>query len=361
MKRLATIALAAIIAIGAYAQRTTKLTASKANDFGVAYCLPFTVFDIAIEAEMTERQPGEFSNYSKLYLNAENAIKTPQYSASIKSVTVTPRGVPDENNRWLAEFKGSGITYMMLDDAGVPIAINTENIQLPEAPSLPKARGASPTPLETEAASQAITQEMIASSSMNKRAQLVAQRIFELRDIRSDLISGNAENTPPDGKSMQLMLDNLQAQEAALTAMFLGTEKKWTDVQSVTFTPTNVETREIIARVSPTTGIVNSDDLSGIPVYLTLKVISTGKLPTDENGVPKKTPKEGVAYNIPGTVELTITFADRQVLSSQYDTAQFGNTFYLDSKLFSDKKKPTVVTFNTTTGGIKTIETIIKD
>lgn len=53
MKRFAIIALATIIAIGAYAQRTTKLTASKANDFGVVYSLPYTVFDIAIEAEMT--------------------------------------------------------------------------------------------------------------------------------------------------------------------------------------------------------------------------------------------------------------------------------------------------------------------
>lgn len=361
MKRLAIIALATIIATCAYAQRTTKLTASKANDFGVVYSLPYTVFDIAIEAEMTERQPGDFSNYSRLYLNADNAIKVPQYSAKIKSVTVTPRGVPDENNRWMAEFKGSGITYMLLDEAGVPISINTEDVQVNDAPELPKARAASPTPLETDAASQAITQEMIASTSMNKRAQLAAQRIFELRDIRSDLISGNAENTPPDGKSMQLMLDNLQAQEAALTAMFVGTEKNWTDVHTVTFTPNSNETSEIIARVSPTTGIVDVDDLSGIPVYLSIKVLSTGKLPADENGTPKKTPKDGVAYNIPGTVQLTISFGDRQVYSAQYETAQFGNTFFLDSKIFSDKKRPAIVTFNPTTGGIISIETTTKE
>lgn len=345
MKRLATIVLAAIIATSAYAQRPTK-----ANDYGLAYSLPYTVFDITIESEITERQPGEFSNYSILYLNAENAIKAPTYTASVKSVTVTPRGVPDETNRWLVDFKGS---YIKLDEAGIPLAINTDKVELPEAPVLPKPQPASPTPLETEAATQAITQEMIASTSTNKRAQLAAQRIFELRDIRNDLISGNADNTPPDGQSMQLMLDNLSAQEAALTAMFIGTEKKRTEVHTVTFKPEEAVSRKIIARVSPISGIVGVDDLSGIPVYVSVDVLSTGKLPTDENGAPKKIPKDGVAYTIPGTIQLTLSFDDSQIHSAEYNTAQFGATAFLDAKLFSDKKNPTMVTFYPTTGGIK--------
>lgn len=359
MKRLATLVLAASIVLGASAQRVTKLTASKANDFGMAYCLPLTAFDIVIEAELTERQPGEFTNYSMLYLNASNAIKQPEYSARVKSVKVMPRGVPDEDNRWMAEFKGSGITYMMLDEAGVPIAINTEDVPVAEAPVLPKAQAASPTPLETEAASQAMTQEMIKSTSTNKRAQLASQRIFELRDIRSDLISGNAENTPPDGRSMQLMLDNLSAQEAALTAMFIGTEKTRTDVRSISYTPgeDNRETREVVARISPTAGIVSADDLSGSPVYLTISVVSDGELPKDENGAPKKAPKDGVAYNIPGTMQLTLTYEGAQIYSGVFETAQFGNTFFLDPKIFTDKKKPAFVTFNPTTGGITQIGT----
>lgn len=360
MKRFATIALATILTIGASAQRATKLTASKANDFGVAYTLPKTAFDIVIEAELTERQPGEFSNYSMLYLNAANARKAPAYSSTVKSITVVPHGIPDEDNRWMAEFKGSGITYMMIDDAGVPIAINTEDVTAQEKPALPRPQAAAPTPLETEAASQAVTQEMTISTSTNKRAQLAAQRIFELRDIRSDLISGNAENTPPDGRSMQLMLDNLAAQEAALTAMFIGTEKKWTDVHTITYVPTedNRETREVIARISPVAGIVGADDLSGSPVYLTVKVVSDGEIPKDENGAPKKAPKDGLAYNIPGTMQLTVTYDGQQAFSGQFETAQFGNTFFLDPKIFSDKKKPVFVTFNPTTGGITQIGTI---
>lgn len=347
--------------INAMAQRATKLTASKANDYGIAYSLPNTVFDIVIEAQFVERQPGEFANYASLYLNASKAITAPQYAASVKSVTVVPRGVPSEDNRWLIDFKGSGITYVMLNEAGVPVAINTENLPGEAAvPALPKAKKADPTPLETEAAQYAITQDMISSTSVAKRAQLASQRIFDLREIRSDLISGNAENTPPDGESMQLMLNNVAAQEAALNAMFVGTEKTWTDVKTVTYTPMGESESApvIIARVSPVKGIVAPEDLSGFPVYLNFEVLTTGELSTADGPESKKAPKEGVAYTIPGTAQLTITCDGTQLLSQEYEVAQLGSTYFLDPKLFTDKKKPAFVIFNPLTGGLREVGTL---
>lgn len=351
-------ALCLSVALSGAAQRTTKLTASKANDFGVAYSLPLTVFDVVLEAELTESLPGDFANYASLMLNSDNAITDPQYSARVKSVTVVPRGVADEDNRWLIDFKGSGITYVMLDDAGVPVAINTEKYTPAPAPTLPKAKRAEPTALETDAAKQAITQEMTMSSSLHRRAKLASQRIFELRDTRNDLISGNAENTPPDGKSMQLMLDNLSAQEAALNAMFVGTTSTRTDVKTVTYFPgTEDDYGVVIARVSPTKGIVDADDLSGEPVYLDFSILSTGEIPADDNGKPKQAPKDGVAYTIPGSAQISIRFGNRQIASAEYEVAQLGTTFFIDPKIFTDKKNPGYATFNPVTGGLSDIGT----
>ncbi len=94
-----------------------------------------------------------------------------------------------------------------------------------------------------------------------------------------------------------------------------------------------------------------------MPVYLAINVLSDGEIPKDDNGAPKKAPKDGLAYNIPGTMQLTVTFDGKQVYEGQFETAQFGNTFFLDPKIFSDKKKPVFVTFNPTTGGITQIGT----
>ena len=52
------------------AQTTQKLTANKANEYGLIYSLPQTVLDITIEAERTVKRPGEFYKYAK------NILKT---------------------------------------------------------------------------------------------------------------------------------------------------------------------------------------------------------------------------------------------------------------------------------------------
>ena len=79
---------------------------------------------------------------------------------------------------------------------------------------------------------------MLQSQSSAKRAELAAQRIYELRQSRNDLITGQADQMPPDGEAMKLVMDQIAAQEAALTAMFIGTEQRETDVQTITYRPT---------------------------------------------------------------------------------------------------------------------------
>lgn len=358
--KILTLILAAMPMFG-MAQTTTKLTASKANDYGIAYSLPRTVFDITIETELTTRQPGEFCNYANLYLNANDAITEATYTARVKSITVVPRGMPNPDSRWLMEFKGQGVTFVMLDEAGVPVAINTDEVPQADDVALPTPTKPTPTPLDGNALRHAMTQEMSSSTSESKRAFLASQRIFELRQNRSDLISGQAENTPPDGKAMQLALDNLAAQEAALTAMFVGTEKSWTEVETLEFTPDDNDINDmVLARVSQRKGLVDADDLSGAPIYLNLEVLATGQIPTDASGQPKKEPKGGVAYNIPGTARVSISYEGSTLLSRDYEIAQLGKTFFLDPKVFTDKKAPSFVIFNPVTGGISEIGTIEK-
>lgn len=356
MKTLRIIAAIALTsaAIGLQAQTAQRLTASKANDYGLIYSLPRTLVDITIETEKTEKTPGEFFNYAKLKLGINDAITKPQKTVRVKSVTITPRGVADNDNRWLVQFKSGGATpYIVLDDNNCPLAVNTDDVPRKAKIVLPEPVNAKATPLETEAASQAVTQEMTLSSSMSKRADLAAQRIFELRETRSDLISGQADNTPPDGKSLQLALDNLAAQEAALTAMFAGTTKTSTDVTTITFEPdSDVVNDEVLVRLSPIDGIVDANNLSGAPIYISVDILEQGQLPINEKGEPKSFPKGGFAYNIPGRALITLSYDGRQVASQEVSLSQLGVTFGLDPKLFTDKKQPSKLLLDPTTGAI---------
>ena len=65
-----------------------------------------------------------------------------------------------------------------------------------------------------------------------------------------------------------------------------------------------------------------------------------------------------MAYTIPGTARITISYEGRTLLSRDYEIAQLGKTFFLDPKIFTDKKAPSFVIFNPVTGGISEIGTI---
>ncbi len=349
-RNIITAVTAALAFHAACAQTTQRLTATKANDYALVYTLPRTALEITLEGEITLKEPGEFYKYAKKYLNADSPVTAESRTATLKSAAITPAGVPDPEQRYAVQFKGGTAPFIYLTPEGLPLAFNTDRIPAADAPQLPVARAAAPTPLETPAARQVISEEMLQSQSAAKRAELAARAIFDIRATRSDLISGQADNMPPDGKSLQLMLDNLQAQEEALEAMFMGTTKTWTVVTTVTVTPDDDIDHEVIARLSALDGFVGTDNLSGAPVYLDLTVTERGELPVNDKGEPLPFPKNGFPYCIPGSTAVKVSFDGRAIASSEQPMAQFGMVYGLAANSLTDKKAPRFVIFDPATG-----------
>lgn len=349
----------ASVPIGINAQTSKKLTASKSNDYALIYSLPTTVIDITLVAELTKTTPGEFNNYARLHLGLENVVRRDGFEADLTGAFINTRGISQNKDRWAAKMKSGSSPFIMLDENNCILSINEEAPAPEAAPELPVSKPAPPTPLQTEAAKQAVTQEMTRSSSLAKKAELASQRIFELREMRSDLISGQAENTPPDGKSLQIALDNISAQEEALTAMFAGTSAVATEVETFNFIPDSMGVSNyVIARISPTDGFVSSNNLSGEPIYLNLKVIDKGQLPLSDKGEPLSFPKGGLAYNIPGTALVSVVFRGKTIASKEVKLSQLGMTFGLDPAMFTDKKAPATAVFDPKTGALVTLDVL---
>lgn len=334
------------------AQNTTRLSATKANNYALVYTLPTTRLSVTLEAEITVRKPGEFHKYAKKYLNISNPISHEEHSASLKSAITTTRGVPNPNERYAVQFKNGTDPYMLLSPDNIPLAVNTTDTYSAPDITLPESRDAEPTPLQTPAARQVISEEMMQSQSTAKRAELAASALFAIRQTRADLISGQAEQMPPDGKSLQLMLDNLDAQEKALMAMFVGTTATHTQVRTYSVTPKGDIRNQIIARISPLEGLVDANDLSGTPVYLNLTVTQRGEMPVNEKGIRLEFPKNGFAYCIPGKADVSVSYDDATYFNSATDFAQFGVVYGLAPNSFTDKKNPIYVIFDPATGAI---------
>lgn len=359
MKRLLT--YVSLITLGTglpvAAQTVQKFSATKANSYGITYTLPTTALDIAIEIEFTDKEPGEFYKYAKKYFNIDNPIAEPSRSVTVKSVTVNPRGVADPAERYLVQLKGGATPFMMINEENLPLSVNTERRYTPAVKETPAAQAPRPTALQTDAARQALGEEIMQSQSTAKRAELAAAQIFALRQSRTDLITGQADQMPPDGQAMQLIMDNITAQEAALMAMFTGTEQTHTDVYSLTYTPDDEVSDLVIARVSPLKGAVDAADLSGDPIYLSLSVTERGKLPVNEKGETVEVPKDAFIYRIPGKAQVTVSYDGALLSEDQYDIAQFGVIYGLKPNSFTDKKAPAYAILDPTTGAIVEIGT----
>lgn len=352
----------ALTALPTAAQTTKKLTASKANEFGLAYSLPLTSLNVTVEAERNVRTRGEFYKYSRKYLNIDPILEN-ETVWTLKSVTVNPAAVAadtegEDDRRYLVQFKNGTQPFMMLTEESFPLSINS-----PGAPAkalqnaVPEPVKAAPTPLEVPAARQAVTEEMLQARSVAKKAELAAAKIYEIRQTRNDIISGQAEGMPSDGAAMKLALDNLDSQEAALTAMFTGTESKSTAVRTFAVIPERLETKGetetvTVARLSALDGIVDSTDLSGAPIELTVTAESIGQPPVNEKGQPKPFPKGGLAYCVPGKGQINVTYNGRSIFSDSFDLSQFGVIFGLEPGLFTDKKAPAYARFDASTGAI---------
>lgn len=350
MKKLAIIASALALSLAANAQQAQKLSASKANDYGLVYSLPTTALDVTIEAELTVRKPGEFAKYAAKYLNINNPILTPSSAVTVKSAVVNAVGIANAEEQYLISLKGGQSPFILISDENIPLAINTESVYTVEPLPVPTAQAAAPTPLETPAAQQVITQEMLQSHSSAKRAELAAEQIYALRQSRTEIITGQAEQMPPDGAAMQLVLDNINAQEQALLAMFIGTESVSTQVRTFRIVPEGDISNQVIARISVKNGIVEPTDLSGAPVYFSLSVTEQGELPVGEKGEVLPFPKGGVAYCIPGKATCSLRYDGKVIDSQEFEMAQFGVVYGMDPKGFSDKKEPLFLQFNPVTG-----------
>lgn len=345
--------MAATVWFCATAQDTQKFTAAKHNEYGLTYSLPTTHLRIVVEAERTVYKAGPYYKYAKKYLGTTDAVAKDAQEWTVKNVDITTYGVPNKDKEYLMEFKSSNGVYAMKSEDGLLLSINTENVIAPAETR--EAQAETESVLEDNGYLKALSGEILNSESTAKRAQLAAQQIYTIRESRTNYALGEADQMP-DGEALKLIMKQLDEQEAALTALFLGTKQTSTSVQVYDYVPDTLDVNNyVVMRVSDFNGMVDRDDLSGEPLYLTMKVTQRGELPVDDKGVTKKLPKEAVIYCMPGKARFTLTYEGKKVAEETFDVAQLGVEFGLNPKLFSAKKSPSFVKFYPETGAVMEI------
>ena len=238
---------------------------------GAVYFLPKTAVRVTVQVEKTTYTPGEFGKYADLYLRLKNVSLESSVSYRITKIRQEAFAVADTAKGYAVKFDPKTVApRVALSEDGVLLAINATPKALEQEPSFvqaPKEKTVNPR--------QYMNEETLAAGSTAKMAELVARDIYDIRESRNLLVRGQADNMPKDGEQLKLMLNSLDQQNRSLTSLFAGIVEKDTVEQVMTYIPTEDTSRALLFRFSEKLGIIDNDDLAGVPYYIYIEDLKT--------------------------------------------------------------------------------------
>lgn len=348
------IAVSLLISFPLFSQtKVVKKNALKSNNFGITYSLPQTSLIINAEVKKSTCKAGPYYKYAEKYLGVKDVVVEDKVIYELTKVSLFNKGIPNPEQTYIVEFKsGTTAPYAYLTEDGLLCTINAE--YAPEESAMDIAKKNKTKPLRVADAS-VYSEELLMAGSVAKQAEVAARQIYHIRESRMNILTGDADNLPPDGEAMKLVIQQLEEQERALSNMFTGIVVEEIIDYDVTIIPHDDLQKEVVFRFSTHLGIVDADDLGGTPVYLNLKATDRAPVLDEKEAAKKEKSLKGIVYNVPGKANVDIQMNNRTLYKGEVQITQFGTQEGLAPVMFEDKKAPVKVYFYPETGAIKQI------
>lgn len=347
MKKILFAAMLVCCTVAMAQQQATPMKPGK-TDHGVIYYLPKTAIEFHLLIEKKTYTPGIFAKYGEKYLRLRGIKQEEEVTYSIANYGLTQIGVIDTTKCYFVKTKGGKCenAEIHLTDDGVLQSINADPVMpKPRTPFKPAAPTKEPDP------KMYLNAEVLSAGSTAKMAELTVEQIIELQERRQALITGEAEDIPQDEQQLQLMIDEIDKQRDILMTLFTGTTHRDTVEQTLVVCPEKEVEREVIFRLSKKMGLVDKDDLSGVPYYMTIEDMHRTTFP--KNDIDEKKKEGGFYVNVPGRIKMTLHRDNHFLGSFDLYAAQFGFVEIRSGSLF--KRYVTHMTLNPTTGSVDKI------
>lgn len=314
---------------------------------GITYFLPKTGIHVTLTAQRKQHKPGEYCKYAERYLRLKNVTQQPYDEWNILKIEITTFGVADPGKAYTIKVKAkTSAPLVSLASDGRLLSVNTTAPAIPQLsrPEVIREKQELLNPADYK------TGEILAAGSTSKMAELTANEIYDIRENRSMLTKGQADFMPQDGEQLRLMLKQLDTNEEALLQLFKGTTSTETHVFTFDVVPESSIENQLLFRFSKHFGLVDQDDLSGTPFYITVEDMHS--LPYEDPASKKsQNDKEDLRYTMPGKATIHILRENQEIASQVVTMAQLGRIEHLGGDLFN-KKYTTSVILSPETGAI---------
>lgn len=333
----------------------TPYVAGEQPTSGVVYYLPKTQLRIHFVISEEQFEPGSLVAYASRYLGESYATQ-PTTRYQIERVAIHAHGVPDTTQSYLIQSVATPSVEQLvaLTPDGRLYSLHGTAYK----PTTTDYLADYPKGVTQQEASQALPQEYALATSRAKQAEVAASRLFELRERRVELLSGQVETMPCDGPALKMVLDGLDKEIAALQALFAGRTSKRYYEEIVDVPIDDPASQQVVARFAPQYGLVDKEDLSGAPIYIGVEALDH-PTPQSDAELHKLTKSKALRYIEPGRARVSLQLPERsQAIMLDLSVAQWGRTAILEHKLGADKlgHLPYTIYFDLTSGSIELIE-----
>jgi hypothetical protein len=329
---------------------------------GVIYALPHTGIRVHVKATHESIIHGPFQMYAKKMLGIDNVPATDADRWNMDEIRIEVFSEPDPDQ----VFKTMGHAAQMLShtESGILAGINTmaANKETSLQPSSFPMKGLDKPIKFTDlsvwsfyAPADSTQKGKMVSKSEEQKAAEAAETIFNIRSSRYNLLT-NADNEPlPDGKSFEVMRDELGKMEENYLSLFIGKSSKEKCEFSFDFIPGQKTVKgEVFFRFSEDRGVLPKTDLSGRPIVI--DVVKDETLASKQSvlsaSANPEAGKSGLYYRIPGISEIRILDGNRQLAGIRTSIAQFGTVVPVPEDLLDGSYK---LEFFPSTGAIKSV------
>lgn len=348
MKRFifSSIVLALAVVVASAQTSVVPVDQAVANDV-VTYFLPKTELVVVANVAQTVRKAGPFCKYAERYLGVDDVIVADDSAWQLESVALHSRMVADAGKCYAIAVNKKTTAYnIRTNNHGVIQSVN-QTVE-PQKTTSSKPKKSCQCDTLTDFDLSCLGEEALVATSIPKMAEMAAKQIYQIRENRANLLSGENEQLP-DGAALRLMLQRLDETEAKLLALFVGRTAVCHKKVQFSFAPTAAVSDSVLFRMSRYEGIVEADDLAGEPIYLTIEMTSQQ---SDNQQNANKEKSHGLFYNVPATMRVRVSDGEHIFTEKSLVMPQFGTVRSLPASLFDGQN--TCVEFNRL-GGIKSI------
>lgn len=307
----------------------------------VSYALPQTTISFEIEAVREDFYAGPYAKFARKYLGVA-ANEEDHKACHLRTVKMIPRIEADQNYRYYVN-PGKGLSFLSLTSQGL-IAVSDGNFGgasqwrfTSQAGSDFAGKGISSNLTSEEAVLYrgvkeessynriAVQQDMVVQKSLEQRAKEAAEMIFELRNKRVQIVTGDTDATY-SGEAMGAALAEIAALEKEYMSLFVGYSDLQTQVFKCDVVPSkDQKTQTYIAfRVSDSEGVVSPENVSGKPYLLELvpqKVSQSAGKAVSAKG-------DAVIYRVPSICTVKLMDGVTPILQDRIAVYQLGTESY---------------------------------